>query len=38
MRHGAIGGGKRMRPLLVTAACGLFHVDRQRALRVGPRG
>jgi farnesyl diphosphate synthase len=35
MRHAAIGGGKRLRPLLVTAACGLFHVDRQRALRVG---
>jgi farnesyl diphosphate synthase len=35
MRHATIGGGKRMRPLLVTAACGLFHVDRQRALRVG---
>ncbi len=35
MRHAAIGGGKRLRPLLVTAACGLFHVDRDRALRVG---
>jgi farnesyl diphosphate synthase len=35
MRHAAIGGGKRLRPLLVTAACGLFHVDRARALRVG---
>ena len=35
MRHAAIGGGKRMRPLLVSAACSLFHVDRQRALRVG---
>jgi farnesyl diphosphate synthase len=35
MRHAAIGGGKRLRPLLVTAACGLFHVDRSRALRVG---
>ncbi len=35
MRHAAIGGGKRLRPLLVVAACGLFHVDRARALRVG---
>ncbi|PTQ12300.1 farnesyl-diphosphate synthase [Sphingomonas oleivorans] len=34
MRHAAIGGGKRMRPLLVIAACDLFHVDRARALRV----
>ena len=35
MRYAAIGGGKRLRPLLVTAACGLFHIDRDRALRVG---
>ncbi len=35
MRHAAIGGGKRMRPLLVVAACALFHVDRARALRAG---
>ncbi len=35
MRHAAIGGGKRLRPLLVVAACGLFNVDRDRALRVG---
>jgi farnesyl diphosphate synthase len=35
MRHAAIGGGKRLRPLLVTAACDLFHVDRDAALRVG---
>ncbi len=34
MRHAAIGGGKRMRPLLVCAACDLFNVDRARALRV----
>ncbi len=34
MRHAAIGGGKRLRPLLVIAACDLFHVDRQAALRV----
>src|SRR3546814_1806177 len=34
MRHAAIGGGKRMRPLLVVAACDLYHVDRERALRV----
>lgn len=35
MRYAAIGGGKRMRPLLVAAACDLFKVDRDRALRVG---
>ena len=35
MRYASVGGGKRLRPLLVVAACGLFHVDRQRALRVG---
>ena len=35
MRHAAIGGGKRLRPLLVVAACSLFHIDRARALRVG---
>jgi farnesyl diphosphate synthase len=34
MRHAAIGGGKRIRPLLVCAACDLFHVDRAAALRV----
>ena len=35
MRHAAIGGGKRLRPLLVVAACSLFHIARERALRVG---
>ncbi len=35
MRYASIGGGKRMRPLLVVAACSLFHVDSARALRVG---
>lgn len=35
MRHAAIGGGKRLRPLLVVAACTLFNVDRAAALRVG---
>jgi len=35
MRHAAIGGGKRLRPLLVTAASALFHVDSERAVRVG---
>ena len=34
MRYAAIGGGKRIRPLLVIAACDLFNVDRERALRV----
>ena len=35
MRHAAIGGGKRLRPLLTVAACRLFAIDRDRALRVG---
>lgn len=34
MRYAAIGGGKRIRPLLVVAACDLFKVDRERAMRV----
>ncbi|MGB3721792.1 MAG: polyprenyl synthetase family protein [Pacificimonas sp.] len=34
MRHAAMDGGKRMRPLLTVAACDLFHVDKERALRV----
>ncbi len=35
MRHAAMDGGKRLRPLLVQAASQLFHVDREAALRVG---
>ncbi len=35
MRHAAIGGGKRLRPLLVFASATLFNVARERALRVG---
>ena len=35
MRHATIGGGKRMRPLLVRAAADLYHVDSAPALRVG---
>ena len=35
MRHAAIGGGKRLRPLLVRAAGDLFHVDTALSLRVG---
>ena len=35
MRHAAIGGGKRLRPLLTVAASRLFGIDRDRALRVG---
>src|SRR3546814_7719999 len=35
MRRAAVGRGKRLRPLLVMAACELFHVDRARALRAG---
>ena len=34
MRHAAIGGGKRLRPLLVCAGCELFNVNRDAALRV----
>ncbi|AJP74572.1 polyprenyl synthetase family protein [Sphingomonas hengshuiensis] len=34
MRHAAIGGGKRLRPLLVFATSRLFAVDRSRAARV----
>jgi farnesyl diphosphate synthase len=34
MRYAAIGGGKRLRPLLVVAGCSLFHVARERAIRV----
>jgi farnesyl diphosphate synthase len=35
MRHAAIGGGKRLRPLLTVAASRLFAIDRNRALRAG---
>ncbi len=35
MRHAAIGGGKRLRPLLVRAAGDLFRVDRTLSLTVG---
>jgi farnesyl diphosphate synthase len=35
MRYAAIGGGKRLRPLLTIAASRLFGIDRDRALRVG---
>ncbi len=34
MRHAAIGGGKRLRPLLVVATARLFGVDRECAGRV----
>ncbi|HET9428810.1 MAG TPA: farnesyl diphosphate synthase [Allosphingosinicella sp.] len=34
MRYAAIGGGKRIRPVLVVAACDLFSVARDRAFRV----
>lgn len=33
MRHAAIGGGKRLRPLLVFATAALFNVDRASAAR-----
>lgn len=35
MRHAAIGGGKRLRPLLVRATCDLFNIAPESALRVG---
>lgn len=35
MRHAAIGGGKRLRPLLVVATAGIFNVARSYALRAG---
>jgi len=35
MRHAAIGGGKRLRPLLTIAAAKLFAIPPERALRVG---
>ena len=35
MRHAAIGGGKRLRPLLTIAASRLFKIDEEQALRVG---
>ncbi|TFI60357.1 polyprenyl synthetase family protein [Sphingomonas parva] len=35
MRHAAVGGGKRLRPLLVEACAGLFDVPRSSALRAG---
>lgn len=34
MRHAAIGGGKRVRPLLLTATAAMFNVDRGLAVRV----
>ena len=35
MRHAAIGGGKRLRPLLVHASASLFGVERTAIARVG---
>jgi farnesyl diphosphate synthase len=35
MRHAAIGGGKRLRPLLTIASSRLFAIDPARAIRVG---
>ena len=35
MRHAAIGGGKKLRPLLTVAASRLFGIDEQRAVRTG---
>lgn len=35
MRYAAIGGGKRIRPLLLTSTAEMFGVDRGTAIRVG---
>ena len=35
MRHGALGGGKRLRPFLTVETARLFGVETQRALRAG---
>lgn len=35
MRYATIGGGKRLRPLLVASVAGMFGVDRSVAVRVG---
>jgi len=35
MRYSAIGGGKRLRPLLVKASCDLFNVGWESAVRAG---
>jgi farnesyl diphosphate synthase len=35
MRYAAIGGGKRLRPLLLTATAAMHGVDRSQALRAG---
>ena len=35
MRYAAIGGGKRVRPLLLVSTAELFGVDRETAVRVG---
>ncbi|MDR2858196.1 MAG: polyprenyl synthetase family protein [Novosphingobium sp.] len=35
MRYAAIGGGKRLRPLLLTATAAMYGVDRDAALRAG---
>jgi farnesyl diphosphate synthase len=35
MRHAAIGGGKRLRPLLACASADLFSVPREMSLRAG---
>lgn len=35
MRYAAMGGGKRMRPLLLAATAGMFGADRSSAIRAG---
>jgi farnesyl diphosphate synthase len=35
MRHAAVGGGKRLRPLLTVAGARLFGIARERAIRAG---
>jgi farnesyl diphosphate synthase len=35
MRHAAVGGGKRLRPMLTIASSSMFGIDRRVAMRVG---
>ena len=35
IRHGALNGGKRLRPFLVMESAALFEADREAALRIG---
>ena len=37
MRHGALDGGKRLRPFMVIAAADMFDCPRERLIRTGMR-